>query len=237
MTTSPANCSERESAVTYEGIVDGIVEHLHARHVLPTARPAPWDAFMRLSDLVHHRFEMPSTTVTPIMRRLLFAVGLAVRPRYVVGVGTFVGYAFAWLIRDRSDAAAGPFCDRALGIDVDQHANELARRNCAHLGHGTRLRFRDGDGTLPASWQDGPVHLLYLDLDDPQSGKTGYVTALQTARDRLAPGAVILAHDPCVAAFAGAFADYHAIVHAATWLRGPWILPVDECGLSVAIAP
>lgn len=224
------------SPATYEEVVDDIVEWLRRKGAVASALPTPWDSFLRLSALVHEGFEIPSTTITPVLRRLLFAIGLAAAPQNVVGVGTYVGYAFAWLLRDRSDPGSSPFIGTALGIDVDLHANQVARRNCALLGHGARLRFADADGTVADAYPAETIDLLYLDLDDPGERKAGYVRALDAACGRLGTGALILAHDPCVPKFAKGFAAYHEFVRASSRLRGPWILPVDECGISIATA-
>jgi len=170
------------------------------------------------------------------MRRLLFALGLAARPHNVVGVGTYVGYTFSWLLRDRSDTEAAPFFDAAVGIDVDSQANILARRNCAVLDHGVRLGFMDADGVVAVASLEKPIDLLYLDLDDPPRGKAAYQRVLQAAYPRLQPGALVLAHDPCVKAFEQDFAAYHYYVRESGLFSGPWILPVDVCGLSVAVA-
>ncbi|MDA0167663.1 class I SAM-dependent methyltransferase [Solirubrobacter taibaiensis] len=221
---------------TYEDIVDGVVATLHQKGALATAAPAPWGAFLRMSNLVHEQFEIPSTTITPIMRRVLFGLGCAARAANVVGVGTFVGYALAWLVRDRDDPSSAPFAETAYAIEIDAEANRVARRNCALLNHGPRLSFADADGTVPASYPVWPIDLLYLDLDDAHERKAGYVHALEAAGDRLRSGALVLAHDPCVPQFAESFAAYHEYVRTSDRLCGPWILPVDECGLSVASA-
>jgi predicted O-methyltransferase YrrM len=223
------------TAPTYERIIDDVVELLRASGALPVGPPTPWDSFLHLSDVVHAGFTIPSTTITPVLRRLLFALGFAARPRSLVGVGTYVGYAFAWLVRDRRDRRSSPFLDRALGMDLDPEANRLARRNCERLGHRTRLLFADADGTVTAAYPRAPIDLLYLDLDDPDERKAGYVRALNAASDRLAMGALILAHDPCVPAFESDFAAYHGLLRSSTRFEGPWVLPVDDCGLSVAM--
>jgi predicted O-methyltransferase YrrM len=221
---------------TYEDLVDEIVALLGRQGVVASAAPAPWDSFEALSARVHERFEIPSTTVTPVMRRLLFALGVAARPRHVVGAGTYVGYAFAWLLGARTgdDARLSP--ESALGIDIDARANRIARRNGAHLGHGDRLWFATKDATVAASYPHTPIDLLYLDIDDAHEGKRGYARALEAAADRLAPGALVVAHDPCVPRFAEDFAVYDCAIRASRRLRGPWVLPVDRCGLSIAVA-
>jgi predicted O-methyltransferase YrrM len=221
--------------LTYEGVVDRILSMLRRAGALSLNDvPTPWDSFLKLSDLIHERYEVPSTTLTPIMRRLLFALGFGARPRTVVGVGTYVGYTFSWLLRDHADNESAPFCETAIGIDVDAAANALARRNCAAIGHGPRLTFLDGDGVTLITKLKEPIDLLYLDLDDPVTGKAGYRQALEAASPFLRPRGLVLAHDACVSKFAPDFVAYHSYVRECGLFSGTWILPVDFCGLSVA---
>lgn len=226
-----------QDGLTYEEIVDALLASMTAVHALsPPVPPAPWDAFVRLSSTIHQTFTIPSTTFTAIMRRLLFGIGWAARPRRLVGLGTYVGYTFAWLLRDRSDETAAPFLERAVGIDVDPQANALARRNCEILRHGARLSFLDADASETlAAWEDA-IDLLYLDLDSPDTGKAGYAEALQAALPHLASGALVLAHDPCVLRFRDDFDAYHDFVSRSGRFSHSWVLPVDVCGLSVAVA-
>lgn len=224
------------SDVTYEDIIDGLLDLLRRADCLALADlPTPWDSFLRLSDLIHNSYEVPSTTFTPVMRRLLFALGYASQARNIVGVGTYVGYTFSWLLRDRSDPEAAPYCEMAVGIDVDSSANALARRNCDLLGHGQRLTFIDSDGEAAIADSDWPIDLLYLDLDDPATGKSGYKRVLKTALDHLRPGALVLAHDPCVPAFRKDFESYNELVNGCERFRRSWTFPVDVCGLAVAV--
>jgi predicted O-methyltransferase YrrM len=223
---------------TYEEIVDAIVERLRKADVVPpSAGPIPWNAFVRLSDLIHATYEVPGTTFTPMMRRLLFGLGHAAQSSTIVGVGTHVGYTFSWLLRNRVDEeslAVGRWRS-AVGIDMNAGANTLARRNCSVLGHGDRLTFLDADGVDGVSRSDGIIDLLYLDLDDPARRKAAYRDVLEAAIPRLRQGALILAHDPCVPVFQQNFADYDRFVTGSGVFRGPWVLRVDSCGLSVAV--
>lgn len=224
------------SELTYESIVEYILTILRRAGALPPDPvPTPWDAFLRLSDLIHETYEIPSTTFTPIMRRLLFALGFAARPSNIVGVGTYVGYTFSWLLRCRSDPEAAPFFETAMGIDVDAQANALARRNCAILGHGERLTMVDADGVVAVTGSRQPIDLLYLDIDDPLTGKSAYWRVLDAALPHLPWGALVLAHDPCVPNFAQDFAIYHRYIQESGLFFGPWVFPVDACGLSIAV--
>lgn len=220
---------------TFEDVVEHILRLLARTGVLSRVCEVPWDAFYRLSGLVHDAYVVPSTTMTPMMRRVLFAIGWAAAPANVVGAGTFVGYGFSWLLRNRADPAAAPFCARACGIDVDRRATGLARRNCRRLNHGRRLRFVCGDAReVMSRWAD-PIDLLYLDLDDPESRKRSYVDVLAAAAGHLRRNAVVLAHDASVQMFRRDFDAYHAYIRHNPRLAGPWILNVDPCGLSIAV--
>lgn len=225
-----------QPAATYEEVVELILEVLSEAGAVPRwNRRIPWDAFLRMSDLVHEHFSIPSTTFTPMMRRLLFALGYAAQPTSVVGVGTYVGYTFSWLVRHRDDPEAGQFPARAFGIDVDSEANAVARRNCARLGHRHRLSFLDADGTTALGRMHRPIDLLYIDVDDQVTRKAGYVPVLEAALPLLAPGALVVAHDICVPAFADDFERYHDFVRRSPHFRQYWLLPIDPCGVSVGL--
>jgi predicted O-methyltransferase YrrM len=76
---------------------------------------------------------------------------------------------------------------------------------------------------------DGPPGALAA------NGEARYA-ALPLLAPRLAPGALVVAHDPCVCRFAADFAAYDRAIRASGRLRGPWVIPVDPCGLSIAVA-
>lgn len=220
---------------SYEDIIDELLLVLGRAGALPVpVVPTPWDAFVLLSDLIHERFVIPSTTFTPVMRRLVFALGCVAHPSHLVGVGTYVAYTFGWLLRDRTNEASMPHLESAVGFDVDDQANVLARQNCSWLGHGQRVAFVDIDGCAGITADGRPIDLLYIDLDAPDCGKWGYRAVLEAALPHLNPGALILAHDPCVAKFRDDIEHYHRLVRESASLAGPWILGADECGLSVA---
>jgi predicted O-methyltransferase YrrM len=227
--------SAGHQAPVYEEIIDDLLVVLGQSGALAVpVTPTPWDAFVSLSDLIHTRFVIPSTTFTPVMRRLVFALGCATHPKHLVGVGTYVAYTFGWLLRDGSNEASGPHLERAVGFDIDPSANALARQNCQWLDHGQRVEFVDTDGRIGIAAVGRPIDLLYIDLDSPDGGKAAYRDVLEAALPHLSPGALILAHDSCVARFQDDIEHYHRLVRESAILVGPWNLAFDACGLSVA---
>ena len=215
--------------ITYEEIAERLACTVLADASLPSGM---WDEFLSLSANVHENFEVPSTTVTPMMRRLLFAIGRAARPSSVVGVGTYVGYGFSWLLGERS--ASGTVWTSGLAVDRDQDATALAASNLAHLGHEERLTCLAADGSTALAGYDREIELLFIDVDDPGSGKSLYRDILASALPVLARGAVVVAHDACVARFAGDFEKYHEFMDSTGRFTKAIVLPADECGLSVA---
>lgn len=220
---------------TYEGIADLIVGMIERKGGISRVSPTPWDSFERLSALIHAQFTLGATSISAMMRRLLFALAVAKRPKGIVGVGTATGYALSWLLRDRHDDQSGPHFSYAVGMDVDAGANETARKNCETLGHGTSLEFMDCDGLAGLREWNRPIDLLYVDLDDPQTGKDSYRDVVDAAIPSLAAGAFVLAHDPCIPIFRNSYARYDDYVRGSGRFLGPWVFPVDEAGLSLSV--
>ena len=221
----------------HDEIAEFCLEILLRSQALPRRRFTPdWGAFSRLSRTVHDGFEIPSTTFSPVMRHLLYLLASYRAPRAIVGAGTFVGYTFAWLIRDGEDCPPGQAPREMVGLDIDPDAAAIARRNCSVLNHGDRLEFRVEDAVAYLRRRIEPIDCLYIDVDAPDGRKQIYVDILESALATLGSGALVLAHDPCLEMFAAAFEAYHALVERHPRLRGPWILPADACGLSVAVA-
>jgi predicted O-methyltransferase YrrM len=176
-------------------------------------------------------FELPATTISALMRRFLFLAGAATARRSLYGAGTYVGFAFAWLCAGRA-SRSGPF--DALAVDVDPQACAIAARNFAALPTAMRAKVRTADAVADLRAGTSPIDLLFIDVDDPDGRKALYTDVLAAARPRLAPGALILAHDPSVALFGPDFARYDAAIAAAPELVGPLVLPLDDCGISLA---
>jgi len=223
-----------KSSPTYDKVAEYCLEILVRGGALPRQSFTPdWNAFSRLSRKVHERFHIPSTTFTPIMRHLLFLLASYKAPRAIVGAGIYVGYTFAWLIRDAEDCPRTDAPQSIIGLDVDEDAIAIARQNCALLNHGKGLSLLKQDALEYLHGRVEPIDCLYVDIDAPNGRKDAYVDVLAAAAPRLTSGALVLAHDPCIAAFAQAFKSYHGLVERDRRLRGPWILPVDACGLSI----
>ncbi len=189
-----------------------------------------WDRFVALAERIA-AFDTPSTTFTPAMSGLVWALGRQAAPTYAVGVGTYVGHTFAWLTGLAGDNEADA---RFTAVDIDSDATARARLNLGTLGFGDRLEAVCADGCAFLSAGGPAIDCLYLDIDDPETGKAGYLDLLRASLPRLAPGALILAHDVLVPRFEADFVSFLGYIGNSKHLKGPWTLDVDACGLVAA---
>jgi predicted O-methyltransferase YrrM len=191
-----------------------------------------WIAFEAQSNLVSSHFKVPHTTCTTVMSKLLFGLGSAVNPHVAVGVGTFVGYCFAWLL-----GVSGPRknLQEVHLIERDDKSNRMARDNLKSLGYGSKLWFHTGEGenfSLSQVSRRG-IDLLFIDIDHPESGKALYTDILDRFTPSLNPGSIVIAHDPCVPKFQSDFRRFHDYVRHSGYYAGPWIIPIDANGISI----
>lgn len=211
-------------------IIEGIVQRLSPYCSLHF--PIDWQNYQILSERISSHFTVPSTSCSALMRQLFFALGYSYNPNRVVAVGTFVGFCISWLLGIQENSRR---LEQADLIDIDLQANIIARENCSILGFGERIKVLDGSGEdITQTWREA-VQLLYLDLDDPNMGKIGYRTVLNNVFAMLSPEALIVAHDPCVARFRDDFRKYHDYIVQTEAFHGPWVFPIDACGVSIAV--
>jgi predicted O-methyltransferase YrrM len=218
------------TSTTVETLIETLLSQLHPS--LCSAVKPRWEEYEELRGVINKHFQVPSTTCTAIMSRLLFALGSCSNPRSVVGAGTYVGYCVAWIL-----GLAGPHraLVRADLLDVDAHANVIARANCQLLGFGEKMKIHDCSAHDFIKESRDPVDLLFIDIDCPVTAKLGYASILARFLPWLAPGALVVAHDPCVPRFRADFETFHAFARSTNKFHGPWVLPLDSCGISVLI--
>lgn len=209
------------------------MERLSAVGIITEPR-YPADDFHALRARVGEAFEVPQTSITPIMSRTLFALSASLRPRRIVGIGTYAGNGLVWLAgpalwgRRATDA-------QVVGCDIDPGACELARRNFRRLDSAEPVELRCCDGHELLAEGDDPIDVLYLDADDPTIRKGVYRSLLEQALPRLRPDAVVLAHDVMLPIFAADLRPYLEMVREGGGFRASLALAVDGCGLELTI--
>ena len=205
-------------------VADGMLDALVARGFLDGHRRDDWAAFRALQMQVYATFEVPVSSITTRMARLLFAISRARQPKTIVGAGSAWGNALVWL------AGGAPQAD-CVGIDIDPDASAVAERNFAAIGRPVTILVedaRDVAGRLAS------VDLLLLDADDPETGKGILVPILESLSPVLSRGSLVLAHDSVLPTFADDFVAYREAV-AARAAQRTMNVPIDRCGLEVTL--
>jgi predicted O-methyltransferase YrrM len=196
----------------------------------PPSEDAFQSRFAQLQDC-----EVTATAFTPAMCRLFYELGYAIAPRHPLGIGTYCGTAMNLLVagaKDRNDRGL-----KAFGIDLDPSVNRIARGNAIKMQVDDCLRYFDGDGLDYFSNPRNnrcPIDLLYLDFDDPVTGKAGYAEAFQKARPYMAPNAFLLAHDALVPKFHTDLELLRAQVKSSGDFELLLDIPIDRAGLFLA---
>lgn len=186
------------------------------------------------------RCDVPSTALTPAMIRLLYELSYAVVPRRLVGIGTFCGSAMNMLAAGAIDRAIqnGENKEKdvaAIGLDIDASAIIKAHENAKRMQLDHAVQYIEADGLeFIAGEPPKSIDLLYLDFDDPVMGKHGYADAIERARDALAPGSFVFAHDAIVPKFHKDLERLRATLRASGDFDFILDIPIDRAGLLVA---
>ncbi len=190
-----------------------------------------------LADRFRFRFEqarfleVPQTGFSPLMLYMLYGIAANSRPSLLLGCGTYAGVAFSMLAAGAMDQDPGA---RAFGVD-EEDINVVARRNAKAMGLDPMLTYASSSPNALIEGTDTPIDLLFLDVDDPVRGKEDYTPLAELAHPRLAHGAIVLAHDACVARCERDIARLTDYVKGTGKYQGPWVIPVDNAGLWMAI--
>lgn len=144
------------------------------------------------------------TYIFPEESTLMCAIVRNFRPRCAACLGSFYGY---WTVAAK---AADPNLNLTL-LDIDSSVMDLAQRNYERLGLAKNTKFTVGNAEQIVSQLAG-IDLLILDAEGPKSedvpedyrDKAIYYPLLRAAIDRLAPGALLVAHNVILSNFTGA---------------------------------
>jgi predicted O-methyltransferase YrrM len=181
------------------------------------------------------KFDIPGTSITPVMERLLYMLSSLRRPRRVMGVGTYCGYALVWAV----GASCGPGrvyrAEKVYGIDIDAEVTARARKNLSKLAHTDHIQFLAEDGLAAVERLDGPFDYVYLDAESEELGKSIYQELLQRLYPKIVEGGWVLAHDTTVPPFASQLEGYLAFVRNSANFRDSISFDIDPFGLELSI--
>lgn len=236
--TAPAGVPE--NSAEQDALAVEVLTRLAGAGFFPARDPLfPASHFHEFDTRVRSAFSVPHTTMTPLARRVLFGVAAAQQPRTTVVLGTFVGYAAAWLFGPAlpPDPLFAP--GRMVGCDLLEPAVLQARSNFDALrpdpsvASPVELVVEDAYAFLDRI--DGKIDLLYLDVDSDKRGKRDYLGLLERAEEHLADHALVLAHDVTHPFYVQDVAGYQQAVRDRSRFRRTATLRIDPCGLEITL--
>ncbi|MFD2370644.1 O-methyltransferase [Brevibacillus sp. GCM10020057] len=184
--------------------------------------------FIRFKKSLLGNINVPSTTISPIMERFLFACSSSYKVRNIVVLGSYFGYALLWLAAGVSNEST----PRVVGIDLNEEACLSARQNVRRIGlNGVEIICGDAF-TVIDNFENNKFDLLFLDVEK-EGSKSAYYPLLEKWLPKLRTEAIILAHDSSVPKFAEDFKKYHEFVRDTKRFRKSVSLPLDKCGIEV----
>lgn len=220
-----------------DDVTAAVLDKLGGAGYLPRGRSHsfPEEAYYRFESEVRERLTVPTTTMTNLACRVCFGLSAARAPRTVLGLGTFVGYAVTWIFGPALDTAGLYQADRLVACEIDPDCSAQAEANFRRLPGGERVEAVAADAAAYLRSVDWPIELLFIDVDSEKDAKASYAPLLEKARPKLAPGALVLAHDITHPWFAKDMVPYRALVADRSRFRSSATLEIDPCGLEVTL--
>jgi len=135
-----------------------------------------------LREMAEHGRDRGFPIIGPQVGRFLRLLARLVDAERVFEFGSGFGYSAAWF------AAALPAGGEIVLTDYDADNLAEAREFIDRAGYPAEVRFEAGDAMETFAAYDGPFDVVLVDHD-----KTRYVDAFELAREKLAPGGVVVA--------------------------------------------
>lgn len=199
--------------------------------------------FDALRKAVKDLFQVPWTSITPPMERLLYSCAAIQQPKNMVAIGIFCGNTLIW----NAGAAVGPGkcfdAQSIVGVEIDKNSCDIAKSNLDKLGVNGAIDLRCEDGHETIRNFPGKIDYLYLDanagnIEGPSHGKRIYLTLLELAYSKLAEGALILAHDTAIPAFqdeTGHAHDYIKYVRDKSHFTASASVEIEQWGIELTV--
>ena len=153
------------------------------------------EKMLAMREAVRDLFEIPWTAISPRMQRLLYAINAIRRPQNMLAAGVFCGNTFI----SNAGAAVGPgACYTArnlIGVEIRPEEAARAERNVRRIDPTGVARVVAADAIEVVRDFPEQIDLLYLDPDGGEEHRSVYLEVLRAGYDKLAPGALVLAHN------------------------------------------
>lgn len=222
-----------ESQAQEARVINQALRALVAARILPHAT-YDHQRMQAHRDAVRKSFEIPWTTISPRMERLLYAINAVAQPRVMVAVGIFCGNTLA----ANAGPAVGPGrvyrASRIVGIEIDPERAAQARHNLSSIDPDGHVEICVADALSWLASFVGTIDLLYLDAGSRAHGTKGiYLDLLKSAEHVLPHGSLVLAHNSVNSA--DQLSQYLARVRNPGLFRQSANMIVDDQGLEVSL--
>jgi predicted O-methyltransferase YrrM len=190
---------------------------------------------MELKEIVDNKFNIPASSITPIMARLLYMLSSIKNPEMLISVGISCGNTFVW--------NAGPFISskisssksKIIGIDIDSESIKIAKENFSNFKGCENIELITEDALNTIDRLDFKIDYLYLDADNMDIGKGLYLQLLLKTYPKLNKGAWVLAHDATFYYFKDQLKEYLEYVRNKEYFSESICFDVDPYGLELSI--
>ena len=158
-------------------ITDPVLEGYAELHTTP-----PPSFLLELAEQTRATLGAPQMMVGPLEGRFLEMLVHALRPKWVLEIGTFSGYS------SLSMAAGLPPGGRITTCELNPTHAAAARAHIAASPYADRIEVVEGPALSTVQQLDGPFDFVFIDAD-----KSGYAAYYEAVLPKLAPGGLIAA--------------------------------------------
>ncbi|MCM2446907.1 MULTISPECIES: hypothetical protein [unclassified Rahnella] len=223
---------------TVEGIIDRLLENLSNDGLrISSNQSVDWAFFSSAGKEINQNFNILSTTITPAMCRLLYAFGWITVPESIISLGSYTGYASAWILCGAQDyhkkTNKGSNNILLSCVDINEEYLNISTENFNKINKNSNIEHILMDAKEFITEDDGKSSIYFIDIDNPLNGKDDYNELLKSILEKPPSNKFILAHDCSVAKFKNVFLNYKKIIDKLHHSNKFYCeIPIDECGIS-----
>jgi predicted O-methyltransferase YrrM len=169
------------------------------------------------------------------MERLLYLLSAVKKPKRIIGLGAYYGYALVWAIGASCGKSKLYSPEKVYGVDIDEEAIHHARENFHNLAQTDHVELITDDGFKAVERLEGPFDYVYIDVDSRELGKEIYRDLIVRLYEKIDPGGWVLAHDTTATPFAQQLEGYLSFVRDQEKFQESISFHVDPYGLELSI--
>ncbi|MGE6631744.1 class I SAM-dependent methyltransferase [Bacillus sp. NPDC077027] len=207
-----------------------IIEWANRQKVLEKELNYNNDLFWRYKEMFSGNISLPSTTISPVMERLLFTISSEINIQNIVVLGSYYGYAQLFLAL----GLVGKKENTIVGYDLNKEACKQAELNMRTLSNDVKGNIYCMNAfEAHANHDKNSIDLLFLDVEINNS-KSDYYKLLDLWLPKLKDNSLVLAHDSVVEKYKSDFNIYKYYLNKCADIKKSIDFPIDNCGLLVS---